>query len=76
MAPARAESKFGLPLYCAGFPPGTHVLVAGGGGKASSGIPNRCAIGDGAWRDARIGRARARAGGARRRPRAPAGAHV
>ncbi|BDA49251.1 probable prolactin regulatory element-binding protein [Coccomyxa sp. Obi] len=36
--------KFGAPLYCASWPAGDFVLVAGGGGKKSSGIPNKIAI--------------------------------
>ena len=33
--------KYGTPLYCAAWPAGEHLYVAGGGGKKSSGIPNR-----------------------------------
>ncbi|CAL8464126.1 g3661 [Coccomyxa elongata] len=36
--------KYGAPLYCASWPAGDFVLVAGGGGKKSSGIPNKIAI--------------------------------
>ncbi|KAK9814839.1 hypothetical protein WJX72_012445 [[Myrmecia] bisecta] len=36
--------KFGAPLYCAAWPPGEFVYMAGGGGKKSSGIPNRIVI--------------------------------
>lgn len=33
--------KYGAPLYCAAWPEGDYALVAGGGGKKSSGISNR-----------------------------------
>ena len=35
--------KFGAPLYCAAWPAGAYPIVGGGGGKRSSGIPNRFA---------------------------------
>ena len=35
--------KYGAPLYCASWPAGEYLFVAGGGGKKSSGIKNRCA---------------------------------
>jgi hypothetical protein len=38
---AAANRKYGTPLYGVAWPPGGHILVAGGGGKQSSGIPNR-----------------------------------
>ena len=42
MAPHQQPApKFGAPLYCAGWASPEVALVAGGGGKASSGIPNR-----------------------------------
>ena len=41
MAPPPPAPKFGAPLYCAGWASPEIALVAGGGGKASSGIPNR-----------------------------------
>ena len=37
--------KYGAPLYCAVWPAGDYALVAGGGGKKSSGIANRCCNG-------------------------------
>jgi hypothetical protein len=37
-----SNRKYGTPLYGVAWPPGCdHILVAGGGGKQSSGIPNR-----------------------------------
>lgn len=36
--------KFGAPLYCAAWPPGSYPIVGGGGGKRSSGIPNRAVV--------------------------------
>lgn len=36
--------KFGAPLYCAAWPAGSYPIVGGGGGKRSSGIPNRCYV--------------------------------
>ena len=36
-----APRKYGTPLYCAAWPAGEHLYVAGGGGKKSSGIANR-----------------------------------
>lgn len=37
--PAR---KYGAPLFGAAWPSGSVFYAAGGGGKASSGIKNRC----------------------------------
>ncbi|KAK9832796.1 hypothetical protein WJX81_001956 [Elliptochloris bilobata] len=42
-APA-APRKYGTPLYCAAWPAGEHLFVAGGGGKKSSGIANRVLV--------------------------------
>jgi|TARA_B110000977_G_scaffold160592_1_gene205047 prolactin regulatory element-binding protein len=36
--------KFGMPLYASAWVDGRTVLVAGGGGKKSSGIPNRVCV--------------------------------
>ncbi|KAL3143513.1 hypothetical protein ABBQ38_002318 [Trebouxia sp. C0009 RCD-2024] len=36
--------KFGAPLYCAAWPAGGYAIVGGGGGKRSSGIPNRAVV--------------------------------
>ncbi|KAL3133969.1 hypothetical protein ABBQ32_008413 [Trebouxia sp. C0010 RCD-2024] len=36
--------KFGAPLYCAAWPAGGYPIVGGGGGKRSSGIPNRAVV--------------------------------
>lgn len=36
--------KFGAPLYCAAWPAGYYPIVGGGGGKRSSGIPNRAVV--------------------------------
>ena len=38
----RPAKKFGTPLYCAVWPKGDYAFVAGGGGKSSSGIANKC----------------------------------
>jgi len=37
----RPAKKFGTPLYCAVWPKGKYAFVGGGGGKSSSGIPNK-----------------------------------
>ena len=36
-----APRKYGVPLYCAAWPAGEHLFVAGGGGKKGFGIGNR-----------------------------------
>ena len=36
--------KFGMPLYASAWADERTVLVAGGGGKRSSGIPNRICV--------------------------------
>ena len=37
------DQKYGAPLFCAAWPQGRFLLVAGGGGKKGCGIPNRLA---------------------------------
>ena len=44
MGKKKPIQKYGAPLYCAVWPDGDYVLVAGGGGKKSSGIANRFCI--------------------------------
>ena len=40
--PRRLEAlKYGAPLYCACWPSEDIAIVGGGGGKKSSGIPNK-----------------------------------
>lgn len=36
------SQKYGAPLYAAAWPSANLVFVAGGGGKKSSGMKNRC----------------------------------
>jgi hypothetical protein len=39
---AKQSRKYGAPLYAVAWPEGGLVFFAGGGGKKSSGIKNRC----------------------------------
>lgn len=39
---AKQSRKYGAPLYAAAWPEGDLIIFAGGGGKKSSGIKNRC----------------------------------
>lgn len=39
---AKQSRKYGAPLYAVAWPAGGLVFFAGGGGKKSSGIKNRC----------------------------------
>ena len=41
MGKKAAVTKYGAPLYGASWPQGDYAFVGGGGGKKSSGIPNR-----------------------------------